>query len=87
MVKVRGPVSAGQLILPSGVNDGTAIALSPEAAADAGATQVIGIAWQSSAEVGVKLIRTAIGLCGPLLQLLQAKLTRIGAARAQGRPR
>src|SRR4029077_12822280 len=59
-VRVRGPVQEGDLLLPSGENDGVAVATAPSGIAPGAA--VIGTAWEASASAGVKLINTAIGM-------------------------
>lgn len=58
-VKVRGPVRAGDLIVPSGVS------------------LVVGAAWQSSQEEGLKRINTAVGLHTTLLRAQQAEIERL----------
>ncbi|MFC1751878.1 hypothetical protein ACFL96_00580 [Thermoproteota archaeon] len=63
-VKVRGRVSAGDYLIPSNYNDGTAIAVSPEelkALDYVKVSQIVGRAWQSSEFIGVKLIKTIVG--------------------------
>jgi len=71
-VKVRGPVKAGELLFPSGLDDGTAISLTPEDAAEQGRSDALGTAWQSSLETGVHRVLTAVGLASALLRLQQA---------------
>jgi hypothetical protein len=61
-VRVKGAVNAGDFIIPSGQNDGTGIAVSPEAISPEQFDVVVGQAWESSKETEVKLIRTAVGL-------------------------
>jgi hypothetical protein len=73
-VKVRGPVRAGDLLFPSGLNDGAAVCLTPEDAALQGRTDTLGTAWQSSPESGLHRVLTAVGLSGSLLRLQQASL-------------
>ncbi|HET9786391.1 MAG TPA: hypothetical protein VFP47_04620, partial [Pyrinomonadaceae bacterium] len=62
MVRVRGPVKAGDYIVASGLNDGTGIAVSPERITSEQFEQAVGQAWESSADLGVKSVRTAVGL-------------------------
>ena len=76
-MKVRGAVSSGDLLFPSGLDDGAAIALSAEHAAAAGRTDVIGTAWETQRDSGVKKVRTAIGMACSLLRLQQAALQRL----------
>ncbi len=69
-VKVRGPVRAGDLIVPSGLNDCIGKAVAPERALDTPAALIVGTAWESSDEQKTKLIKTAVGLDAPYSQLL-----------------
>jgi hypothetical protein len=73
-VRVRGPVTAGDLIVPSGAGDGTAIAITPAQAASHGITMVVGTAWETSHQEEIKPVNTAIGLPSALLRLQQAEL-------------
>src|SRR5439155_11143080 len=61
-VKVRGPVHAGDFIVPSGANDGVGVAVAPEAITSEQFAQVVGQAWETSADTNVKLVRVAVGL-------------------------
>ncbi|MFG0306544.1 MAG: hypothetical protein ACF8Q5_10085 [Phycisphaerales bacterium JB040] len=61
-VRVLGPVESGDLLIPSGLHDGTAIALSPDAITPEDLTGVLGIAWESSDDAGEKRITAAIGI-------------------------
>jgi hypothetical protein len=61
-VKVRGAVKAGDCIIPSGMNDGIGIAVSPEELRPAQVIHMVGRAWESSQEKGIKLINTAVGM-------------------------
>jgi len=58
-------------LVPSGRNDGTAIALGPENAIRDSRFDIIGTAWESSDRQEVKLIRTAIGMISSVLHLLK----------------
>jgi len=62
-VKVRGQVHVGDFILPSGFNDGTGIAVSPQRITPGQYRQIVGVAW-SATPAGSKLayINLAIGL-------------------------
>ena len=64
-VKVRGPVKAGDYIIASGLNDGTSVAVSPEEMTTRQRSLVVGQAWESSSNLGVKLVNTAVGLTLP----------------------
>jgi|GEM_PF-293691 len=62
-VKVKGIVFAGDYILPSGLNDGTGIAVSPEEIKAEQYREIVGVAWSNSLNHnGVSLINMAIGL-------------------------
>ncbi len=61
-VRVRGSVRAGDLIVPSGANDGIGIAVAPEKISAAQFAQVVGQGWQSSDDADVKTMRVAVGL-------------------------
>ena len=73
-VKVRGSVRAGDLIVPSGMDDGTAVAVAPDEAAARGICLVVGTAWESSSDDGVKPVNTAVGLTGSLLRMQHAEI-------------
>ncbi len=60
-VKVRGPVQAGDYILPSGRNDGTGVAVAPNELRPEQIDRIVGIAWEGSSQAGVKKINTAVG--------------------------
>ena len=62
MVKVRGAVQAGDLIVASDRADGVGVAISPECIHPEDIVRVAGQAWQSSSEEGVKMVRLAVGL-------------------------
>jgi hypothetical protein len=64
-VRVRGPVSAGDFILPSGLNDGVGIAVAPGDLGLGDLGLVLGQAWEDSREPGVKLVRVLVGLVQP----------------------
>src|SRR5262249_5804911 len=61
-VKVRGCVTAGDVLVPSGLNDGVAIALSASETIRKRRFDIISTAWESSRAETVKPIRTAIGM-------------------------
>lgn len=60
--RVRGVVHAGDFIIPSGMNDGVGIALSPDKITSAQFQQVVGQAWSASENRDVKTVRVAVGL-------------------------
>ena len=61
-VKVEGVVKSGDYILPSGHHNGVGRAVSPHQMRVEDYHQIVGVAWESSAIDGVKLINTAIGI-------------------------
>jgi hypothetical protein len=61
-IKVRGSVQAGDYIIPSGLNDGTGIAVAPQDITPIQCGQIVGRAWESSDEVEVKRVNAAVGL-------------------------
>jgi len=84
-LRVRGPVQASDFILPSGLNDGTAIAVSPEAIELDQLGLIIGQAWESNLSPELKQVRTLVGLVQPVafsiaLEGVEARLQAIEAA-------
>ena len=62
-VKVAGPVSAGDYILPSGNNDGLGIAVHPKDMKAGDYARIIGVAWETgSADAPFNFIKTAVGI-------------------------
>lgn len=61
-VFVRGPVQAGDYIVPSGKNDGIAIAVSSQSLSAELLPLVLGTAWSEAEGEGISLINTSIGL-------------------------
>jgi hypothetical protein len=62
LTQARGPVGAGDYIVPSGENDGTGIAISPEKMTPTLYAQIVGRAWEASDQEGFKMINTVVGL-------------------------
>ncbi len=61
--KVRGLVIPGDYILPSGLNDGSGIAVSPDRLAPSQYKDIVGIAWSgASGSNGVSMVNMSIGL-------------------------
>ncbi|NDC83414.1 hypothetical protein EB093_07130 [bacterium] len=60
-VKVVGGVRSGDYLIASGRNDGTAVAVSPDALGADQVSKIVGTAWESSDDQSVKLIHTAVG--------------------------
>jgi hypothetical protein len=61
-VKVRGRVAAGDLLVPSGLEDGSAIAVAPERITPEQFAQAVGVAWETSNDPGLKTVLAAVGL-------------------------
>ncbi len=59
--KVKGKVSKGDFIIAGFGNDGIGIAKSMDSLTIQDRTRIVGRAWESSKERGVKLINTAVG--------------------------
>jgi hypothetical protein len=80
-VRVRGPVDAGDIVVPSGREDGTAVAIAPAAMQLADHAQVIGRAWEAASGTGVHTVTVAVGLdrVGALVEQLQRQQAQIDA--------
>lgn len=61
-VRTRGTVEVGDYLIPSGLEDGTARAIAPDALTAAQAAQVIGVSWEASTIEGAKLVKAAVGM-------------------------
>jgi hypothetical protein len=88
-VKVRGAVQLGDFIIPSGLNDGTGIAVSPEKITPIQYTQIVGRAWEASDCEEMKRINTVVGLpssnpqLSELLTIMQAQQAEISTLKAE----
>jgi hypothetical protein len=78
-VRVRGPVQAGDLIVPSGAADGAGVAVPVAQATAEQARQAMGQAWQSDATVDERLVPVAVGgwRDDPRLTSLLAQVTAL----------
>lgn len=76
-VRVRGPVQAGDWIVPDGNNKGVAIAVSTLALTPD--HQIVGRAWESSNDHGIKRVNTAVGLdqSEALMQMIKLQQQQI----------
>ncbi len=73
-VKVRGIVLTGDYILPSGLNDGTGIAVSPNKITAEQYRKIVGVAWSASyLKDGISYINMATGLNTNDVSVLVAK--------------
>src|SRR5262245_29118985 len=61
-VAVRGQVTAGDFIVPSGDDDGVGIAISPQHLTPDQFSLVVGQAWESSKAPEVKKVNTLVGM-------------------------
>jgi hypothetical protein len=73
-VKVRGRVDAGDYIVPSGREDGSGVAVAPEAITVAQVDQIVGQALEDSDGSAVTKVNTLVGL--PREAILQTLLQR-----------
>ncbi|MBK8506233.1 MAG: hypothetical protein IPL46_30955 [Saprospiraceae bacterium] len=82
-VRVRGPVQSGDWIVPDGEHQGVGIAISSQNITPA--HQIVGQAWASSSDPGVKRVNTAVGLdhSPALRQVITAQEKRIESLEAQ----
>lgn len=83
-VRVRGTVEAGDIIVPSGDADGTAIAIEPSAWNPDDAP-IVGQAWKKSDDKGVSRVTVAVGIDDPTLlgEYMAAQQTRIDELEAE----
>jgi hypothetical protein len=83
LVKVRGAYQKGDLILPSGHDDGTAVAVSPANISPSQWQQVLGVAWDEGGQLfggKVGLANVAVGLSSTQMsRAMQAELARSNA--------
>jgi hypothetical protein len=60
--KVTGPVAYGDYIVPSGLGDGTGVAISPDALSIEDLGRLAGRAWSSDGQTGPRKIIVEVGL-------------------------
>ncbi len=68
-VKIWGKVRAGDLIIPSGKNDGTGIAVSESEITAQQYPQIVGTAWESSENEGLKTVNVSVGQNTPEVKI------------------
>jgi hypothetical protein len=61
-VNVVGPVESGDFLVPSGQSDGIAVARSPLELRPAELDHIVGVAWESNANAGLKKVIAEVGL-------------------------
>ncbi len=86
-VKVLGAVASGDFLVPSGRDDGTAVAVAPTALDFDDLGRVFAVAWEGSDAEGMHLVNAAVGLdqaaaVEALVGRLHAELERRDAAVA-----
>lgn len=60
--KIRGPINEGDYVVPSGLHDGTGVAVSLQEISSSAHSQIVGMAWEESDEEKVKLINVVVGI-------------------------
>jgi hypothetical protein len=80
-ISVRGNVNKGDYIIPSGLNDGSGIAVAPEQMTFDEYSKIVGQAWASSNTESVKQINVLVGISandiGKLVRKLENSEIRI----------
>jgi hypothetical protein len=61
-VKVIGPVESGDFLIPSGLDDGSAVALSPASLLPDQVDLVFATAWASNRRAGIKKVNAVVGV-------------------------
>jgi hypothetical protein len=84
-VRVHGSVAVGDFIVPSGRDDGTAVAIAPEAMRLRDHRQVIGRAWTAARGTGEHRVTVAVGLdrVGALVEQMMHLQVQIDGLRAR----
>lgn len=83
MAKVRGIVNAGDVIVTSGKQDGTGIAVPVDVLTQLDQSQIVGRAWASSNDPGLKKIMVAVGLDYTDLAMTQIRQLQAEVASLQ----
>jgi len=82
-VKVTGAVREGDFILPSGLEDGTCVAVPPHLMTADEYARVVGRSWTTSLAEGTKLVNVVIGLTpqdvAPMLRAQDARVRSLQA--------
>lgn len=83
-VKVIGPVKSGDFIIPSGLDDGTGVAVSPEVMTADEYAKVVGRAWDTSDAALLKMVNVAVGLNpGDIASFVKRQQGEVGELRAE----
>jgi len=77
-VRVIGKVNIGDYLIPSGNQDGFAIAVAPDQLSIADHRRIIGVAWEAAKDAPINVVNTAVGLSknsfSPALEQFETKL-------------
>lgn len=77
-VRVIGKVNIGDYLIPSGNNDGFAIAIAPNQLPLAAHRRIIGVAWEAAKDAPLNVVNTAVGInrnsLSPALEQFEADL-------------
>ena len=80
-VKVAGPVSVGDYIIPSGNNDGFGFAVNPAKMKIGDYTKIVGVAWEAAKDAPINYVNVAIGIgsnqLSEQIELLEKKVSNI----------
>lgn len=84
-VVVRGRVNVGDYILPSGLNDGTGIGVSPKLITPQQYREIVGIAWSATPEGStLSMVNLAIGLnTNDVARLVEQQQSKIDEQQAK----
>lgn len=61
-LRVVGKVAVGDYLIPSGNNDGFAIAITPDKLTIADHRRIIGVAWEAAKDAPLNVVNTAVGI-------------------------
>lgn len=61
-VRVVGKVAVGDYLIPSGNNDGFAVAITPEQLPVRDHRRIIGVAWEAAKDAPLNVVNTAVGI-------------------------
>lgn len=82
-VKIAGPVSINDYILPSGNEDGFAIAVHPQDMKTLDYGRILGVAWEAAADQPINIVTVAVGIntndLAPRVEALTSKVEQIEA--------
>ena len=77
-VKVIGSVNIGDYILPSGLNDGLGVAVSPNSMGIMDYQNIVGVAWSAKQDEFVGFVNLAVGInSNDIVNKMQSELTAI----------